>query len=145
MLDDSTLHKIMLVELGCEFMLGAPSFIVNIYTAIRISQIATFNVNLKIVLNTISLSTAFTAIVHPIINAVPRESFSIAKGNYKAVAVVYFLHYIHHSFTIVATLKFIIVAIERRFAFRKRRIYEHGRGTIGRNIAVGTVRFSGLI
>lgn len=86
-----------------------------------------------------SLSTALASLLHVTIHGVSRDSYSVEKGHVRMAILIYFLHYLCHSFTLVGNLKFIAVAIERELAFKRRMSYENGQNRVGKFVAGGTV------
>ncbi|KAI6216528.1 hypothetical protein M3Y95_01269500 [Aphelenchoides besseyi] len=145
MLSNSTLQQILYIEWGSEILLGIPSFFINIYTALRMSQLATFNINLKFVLCATSLSAAILSFLHPTIQAVPRSEYLVENKRYKFICFMYFLQYISHSLNLMANLKFLVIAIERKVAFNRRRFYEHTHETFGKWLTIWMLLFCFVI
>ncbi|CAD5233196.1 unnamed protein product [Bursaphelenchus xylophilus] len=52
---------------------------------------------------------------------------------------VYTCFFIHHCCVCVIDIKFILLGLERRFAFQQREVYEHDNGACGRKLLVITI------
>ncbi|KAI6179821.1 hypothetical protein M3Y98_00652200 [Aphelenchoides besseyi] len=122
--DDSVWQTILKYEPAFELILCAPCLFINIYFALRFSKLSTFNSNLKIVMISTNITTAFIALLRPLLRGISERSYSVKDGHYIKAAFVYLLFYLVQVFTLIMDAKYLLVGLERYVAFRDRADYE---------------------
>ncbi|KAI6212937.1 hypothetical protein M3Y94_00088900 [Aphelenchoides besseyi] len=65
------------------------------------------------------------AIFHPIVCLLPTDYFVLRPGNYRVNAMAYGLYVLKDILMNFAEFKYLLIAIERHIAFRRRSNYEH--------------------
>ncbi|KAI6185417.1 hypothetical protein M3Y98_00021100 [Aphelenchoides besseyi] len=114
-----------------ELFIGIPCIIINIYFALRFSQLSIISPNLRVLLVATNLHSALVGILHPITKFIPEDSYSIAKGNVAGAFLFYAVVIVNYVSVFVLDLKFIMILAERRLAFNHRSEYEHRGSTEG--------------
>ncbi|KAI6219453.1 hypothetical protein M3Y95_01112700 [Aphelenchoides besseyi] len=107
-----------------ELTISLPSLIANIYFAIRFSKLECFSPSLRILLILSSIITSLSTIVHSIALLIPEKWYSVERGQYVGAFLVYGLHFLTMIFVIIVDSKFLLVSIERWYAFKHRLSYE---------------------
>lgn len=85
------------------------------------------------------------SILHPIIGALSPKIYSIANGNYFLAFLVYSMAFITHICALIIDVKYLLIGLERKFAFEKRHKYEEMDGTLARRFFLIVVSVDTLI
>lgn len=79
--------------------------------------------------------------LHPIPQLISPEFYSVQNGNYFGAILVYGIHWISMILLMIVDSKFLLVGIERWYAFKFRADYEGRDGSGSRNILMYYVNF----
>jgi hypothetical protein len=74
--------------------------------------------------------------MHPIVEFVPSLWYSIERGNYANAAFFYTVAFLNYAFVMILDSKFIMIMLERRYAFKNRMNYEAKDGSTGFKITI---------
>ena len=129
-----SLETLLIWEAAAEMTTAILCFILNIYFSYRFGKLSTFNRNLRLILVFVHIVTAIFTLVHPILVHIPPQFYSIANGRYFEAALVYSLFFIVQACVILLVTKFMLIAIERRFAFTHRIVYENADFSVARRL-----------
>ncbi|KAI6185802.1 hypothetical protein M3Y98_00064000 [Aphelenchoides besseyi] len=127
----------MVLEVGpyFELTLSILCLLVNIYFAIRFSQSECFSSNLRILLVTSNIITSLCTLLHPILQMISIEWYSIEKGqNYLAAVFVYLSNFTMMVLLMIVNSKFLMLSVERWVAFKNRVDYEQRDGSGARKV-----------
>ncbi|KAI6212693.1 hypothetical protein M3Y94_00057900 [Aphelenchoides besseyi] len=127
----------MLLEVGpfFELTLSILCLLVNIYFAIRFSQSECFSSNLRILLVSSNIITSLCSLLHPILQLIPIEWYSVERGqHYWGAVFVYVNNFTMMVLLMIVNSKFLLVAVERWVAFKNRVDYEQRDGSQARKV-----------
>ncbi|CAD5230217.1 unnamed protein product [Bursaphelenchus okinawaensis] len=108
-----------------ELFISVPCIIINIYCAIRLANLNTFNNNFRIIMVISNFFGAGVSLFHPLVTMIPPEYVSYQNGYYFRGTSFYVIAFIHHWCVVIFDIKFFILGFERWFAFKSRATYEY--------------------
>ena len=134
------LDNLLIVEAIIEATTAIVCFALNIYFSWRFAIMSTFNRNLRVIFVFVHLVTAVYTLVHPILVQIPPHVYSLKEGRYWGAALVYSLFFLVQAFIYILLVKFMLIAVERRYAFNHRRSYENSNSSTAWRIISIAVR-----
>ncbi|KAI6199252.1 hypothetical protein M3Y96_00607000 [Aphelenchoides besseyi] len=127
-MNETIAEFILEIEPIIELCISLPTLLVNLYFAFRFSQLDCFSPNFRILLVMTNIMTSLCTVVHPLPQLFSKEFYSVEKGNYGGAILVYGLHFIGMIFLMIIDSKYLMIAMERRIAFKHRVNYESRDG-----------------
>ncbi|CAD5233035.1 unnamed protein product [Bursaphelenchus xylophilus] len=113
-----------------ELWLSFPGLVMNCYFAWAFSSISMYNANFRILLITLNLITSAVSMIHPLFQILPEQLHSTENGVTPSTVILYFLLYLQNVGIFVLDVKFLLMGLERRVAFKFRDTYEHNHGGV---------------
>ncbi|KAI6185529.1 hypothetical protein M3Y98_00033900 [Aphelenchoides besseyi] len=108
-----------------ELCIAFTALILNAYFILRFSTLKSFHQNFRVLLIICTSACTLLAIFHPIVSFLPSDYFVLRPENYCVNAMVYGLYALKDILMNFAEFKYLLIAIERHIAFRRRSNYEH--------------------
>ncbi|CAD5213276.1 unnamed protein product [Bursaphelenchus xylophilus] len=96
----------------------------SVYGACKIYNVSTINGNLKVIFITTAALCLYLSIAHSIYNFIPREYYQTSSGDYGRAYLLHGFAGTIHFLIIVVEFKYLLIAIERLYAYRVRGRYE---------------------
>ena len=124
------LETLLIWEAAAEMTAAISCFVLNIYFTWRFANLSTINRNLRAILVFEHLMAAILTLVHPILVRIPPHVYSIKEGRYWGAALVYPLFFFVQTLIYLLVSKFLLIALERSYAFNNRQSYENSNSSI---------------
>lgn len=86
--------------------------------------------------------TSLMSILHPILSGLPSEIYSIENGHYFMAFLVYVMAFTTHICALIIDVKYLLIGLERKYAFDNRHRYEEFNGSLARKFFYIVVSFT---